>query len=109
MVTLKYRITAMELYGDDVILRLSRFSENTGRSPSIIPAPESLEEKMMFSMFQAMRKYLPAVLGSQLPQQAFEEIRSTVILSLTREEYEELGKPTVGDYITIELKSKDKL
>jgi len=107
LVTLKYRITAMELYGDDVILRLSRFSENTGRSPSIIPAPESLEEKMMFSMFQAMRKYLPVVLG-QLPQQAFEEIRSTVILSLTREEYEELGKPTVGDYVTIELKSKDK-
>jgi len=94
---------AMELYGNDVILRLSKLSENIERSPSIIPAPESLEERMMFSMFQAMRKYLPVFLGPQTPQQAVEEIRSTVILSLTQREYEELGKPTVGDCLIIEV------
>ena len=71
-----------------------------GRPPNVqeVPMPESEEEAMMYQMIRAMEKYV------KLPVMAV-TMESPIVatVTLTDDEYQSLGKPTVGDVIRITL------
>ncbi len=71
-----------------------------GRPASVqeVPMPESEEEAMMYQMIRAMEKYV------KIPVMAV-TVESPVVatITLTEEEYQSLGKPTVGDVLRIAL------
>ncbi len=68
-----------------------------------VPMPESEEEAMMYQMIRAMEKYV------KIPVMAV-AVESPIIatITLTDEEYQSLGKPTVGDVLRITLSRGDE-
>ena len=105
MIPLRREITMLELYLEvtevrktpsGVILSLSR-----PRGIEEVPPPESEEEAMMFQVVRAMEKYMkiPLPIGQvQMP---------TITITLTIDEYEELGRPTVGDMMRLSMRKEE--
>ena len=105
VIPLRREITMLELYLEvtevrktpsGVILSLSR-----PRGIEEVPPPESEEEAMMFQVVRAMEKYMkiPLPIGQvQMP---------TITITLTIDEYEELGRPTVGDMMRLSMRKEE--
>ncbi len=105
VIPLRREITMLELYLEvtevrktpsGVILSLSR-----PRGIEEVPPPESEEEAMMFQVVRAMEKYMkiPLPVGQvQMP---------TITITLTIDEYEELGRPTVGDMMRLSMRKEE--
>ncbi len=93
MLELYLEVTEVRKTPSGIVLSLSR-----PRGVEEVPPPESEEEAMMFQVVRAMEKYmkLPLPMGQvQVP---------TVTITLTIDEYESLGRPTVGDMIKLTMK-----
>ncbi len=86
MLTLNLEVTEVRKMQSGVLLSLSRPS-----GIEEIPPPESEEEAMMFQVMRAMEKYM------RLPIPVSQPSLPTVNILLSDEEYERIGRPTVGD------------
>jgi len=96
MLELYLEITEVRKTPSGIVLSLSR-----PRGVEEVPPPESEEEAMMFQVVRAMEKYmkLPLPVGQvQMP---------TVTITLTADEYESLGRPTVGDMIKLSMRKEE--
>lgn len=90
MLTLNLEVIEVRKTQSGVSLSLSRPS-----GIEEIPPPESEEEAMMFQVMRAMEKYM------RLPIPFSQPSLPAVTIILSDDEYERIGKPTVGDSLKL--------
>ncbi|RDD53999.1 MAG: hypothetical protein BA066_01580 [Candidatus Korarchaeota archaeon NZ13-K] len=90
MLTLNLEVTEVRKTQSGIVLSLSRPS-----GIEEIPTPESEEEAMMFQVMRAMEKYM------RLPIPISQPSLPTLTMVLSEDEYERIGRPTVGDSLKV--------
>ncbi len=96
MLELYLEVTEVRKVPQGVVLSLSR-----PRGVEEVPPPESEEEAMMFQVVRAMEKYM------KLPIPVAQVQMPAVTITLTPEEYEKLGRPTIGDMLKLNIKKEE--
>lgn len=96
MLTLNLEVTEVRKTQSGVVISLSRPS-----GIEEIPAPESEEEAMMFQVMRAMEKYM------RLPIPLAQPSLPAVTMVLSEEEYERIGRPTVGDSLKLIISKEE--
>ncbi|ACB07850.1 hypothetical protein D9Q81_02550 [Candidatus Korarchaeum cryptofilum] len=96
MLTLSLEVTEVRKTQSGIVLSLSRPS-----GIEEIPPPESEEEAMMFQVMRAMEKYM------RLPIPIAQPSVPTVTIILNEEEYDRIGRPTVGDSLRLVISKEE--
>ncbi|RLG41189.1 MAG: hypothetical protein DRN78_04550 [Thermoproteota archaeon] len=97
MLDLYLEVTEVRKTPSGIIVSLSR-----PKGVEEVPPPESEEEAMMFQVVRAMEKYM------KLPVTGISQMQvPTVTITLTVDEYEKLGRPTVGDMLRVKMSKED--
>ncbi|MCC6029754.1 MAG: arcadin 1 [Candidatus Korarchaeum sp.] len=96
MLTLSLEVTEVRKTQSGIVLSLSRPS-----GIEEIPPPESEEEAMMFQVMRAMEKYM------RLPIPIAQPSVPAVTIILNEEEYDRIGRPTVGDSLRLVISKEE--